>query len=136
MNIEAKPVHRITVMQAIHRGLNFVNGPVLLLLIGPAALVTWLFPHAATLGWASMAGGFIAAWLWWSWSVPRWRLWAYQRVDNIAELKRAAVVARLVWPDGHFFERTELKSARHAAREKALEAAQKNDPGNEARPLP
>lgn len=51
-----------------------------------------------------------AAWLGWSLQVSRWRLWAYRRVDDILALKAAAVSAGLIWPDGHFFERTEFRS--------------------------
>lgn len=68
-----------------------------------------------------MAAGFVIAWLWWSVMVPRWRLWAYERVDDIAELKRAAVAVGLIWPDGWILERTEIKSKAHAARERELE---------------
>ncbi|MDE2148796.1 MAG: hypothetical protein KGJ55_02945 [Gammaproteobacteria bacterium] len=68
----------------------------------------------------ALPAGFAAAWLWWSLSVPRWRLWAYRRVSSVGALKRAAFEARLTWPDGSFFEKTEIKSKRHALREKQL----------------
>jgi len=66
-------------------------------------------------------GCFVAAWLWWSVQVPKWRLWAYERVDDIPELKRRAIEAQLIWPDGSIFSRTEIKSVAHAARERELE---------------
>jgi hypothetical protein len=65
---------------------------------------------------------FMGAWLWWSVAVPRWRLWAYERVSDIPELKRRAVAEKLIWPDSSFFAKTESKSAAHAARERELEA--------------
>ena len=54
--------------------------------------------------------GIIAGWLWWSYSVPRWRKWALEQpgVDP-NELQAAAEAALLVWPKGHFFEKTEIK---------------------------
>src|SRR5215510_3499474 len=53
---------------------------------------------------AAFLGGFAAGWLAWSMLVPRWRLWAYQQVDDIEALKRAAAVAHVIWPQGHPFE--------------------------------
>jgi hypothetical protein len=66
-------------------------------------------------------GGFVSAWLWWSVSIPKWRLWAYEHVVDLGKLKQSAVEVGLTWPDGNFFERTEIKSTKHAAREKKLE---------------
>ncbi len=51
-----------------------------------------------------------AAWLTWSVLAPRWRVWAYERVDDLGEMKRLAVQANLIWPDGHIFERTEWRT--------------------------
>jgi hypothetical protein len=55
--------------------------------------------------------GFVLSWLWWSYSVPRWREWALKQPGiNPDELQKAAEVATLVWPKGHFFEKTEFKT--------------------------
>lgn len=54
--------------------------------------------------------GFIMGWLWWSYSVPRWRQWALEQPGvSPDELQKAAEAASLVWPKGHFFEKTEFK---------------------------
>jgi len=121
-----------SVRQAINIGLVTVNGPVLPLLLAPMLMILphmSQIEHAQGLGFAillffgSVISGLPVAWAWWSFSVPRWRLWAYERVENIPRLKKRAVQVGLVWPDGHFFARTEFKSAAHAAKEKALEQA-------------
>jgi hypothetical protein len=39
----------------------------------------------------------VPAWIWWSLSVPKWRLWAMQNVDDWPSLKRAAVEAMLIF---------------------------------------
>jgi hypothetical protein len=70
-------------------------------------------------------GGFIMAWSWWSFSVPRWRVWAYERVSDIPRLKETAVAVGLTWPDGHRFERTELKSEALRVREESLDPARR-----------
>jgi hypothetical protein len=65
-------------------------------------------------------GGWIGAWTWWSWSVPRWRLWALRVVDDWPRLKEAAVKTLLTWPDGSPFEKTEIKSERQREAEQVL----------------
>ena len=63
------------------------------------------------------------AWLTWSLLVVRWRVWAYERVDDLDELKMHAVAAGLIWRDGHFFERTEIRSQHQRKRIRDLELA-------------
>ena len=118
----------ITTSEAIRVGLLIVNGPVLLLLFGPGCLFVFLvrsgaLPASYEWGVIIVFGvSFALAWTWWSLSVPRWRIWAYERVENIFELKQRAVDVGLTWPDGHVFGRTEIKSQVLAARERDLEA--------------
>jgi len=117
----------LTVSQAIRRGLLVVNGPVFVLLIGPltlfSLLVKWRYV-SRDYNWVGVVvflGSFVLAWLWWSLSVPRWRVWAYERVGDIRELKKQAVAVGLTWPDGHAFGKTEIKSPAIARREQELE---------------
>ena len=122
---------------AIRRGLLYVNGPVALLLFVPMLLSLALFDrmtrafgsdtYAFIAFCIAFLVGFVLAWLWWSYSVPRWRLWAYERVRDIPALKVRAVQVGLTWPDGHVFERTEFKSATTAKRQQELESRTKND---------
>ncbi|GAA0213506.1 hypothetical protein [Brevundimonas nasdae] len=63
------------------------------------------------------------AWLTWSLLIVRWRVWAYERVDDLAELKMRAVAAGLIWRDGHFFERTEIRTEHQRKRIRELEQA-------------
>ncbi|MBS0294918.1 MAG: hypothetical protein JSR45_01315 [Proteobacteria bacterium] len=94
-----------------------VNLPVFVaLLAGAAGALRYLPLHAIetrsapdlAIGVALGLGGFAGAWVLWSWLTPRWRLWAYQRVDDIAALKAQAVKSRIIWPAGHVLERTEI----------------------------
>ena len=102
--------------------------PMLLIVATPALLLAWFRPSgkfairptglgsvvdatpAIALGLAPVLLFIALAWGWWSFAVPRWRLWAYERVGDISELKRRAVAVGLTWPDGHIFEKTEFKS--------------------------
>lgn len=63
------------------------------------------------------------AWLTWSLLVPRWRIWAYERVENLDELKACAVAVSLIWREGHFLERTEIRSPDQQRRIRELERA-------------
>ena len=113
---------QLSIVRVVEVGLLVVNGPVFLLLFGPGVLAWILMPNSGLSVLGVFGVGFVLAWLWWSLAIPRWRVWAFERVSDIPELKRAAVLARLTWPDGHVFERTEIKSAAIRAREQALEA--------------
>jgi len=123
----------LSVRQAIRRGLLVVNGPVLALLFGPLAVFVLLIKHqviARQYNWVGLpifVAGFVLAWLWWSVTVPRWRIWAYERVEDIQELKEQAVSVGLTWPMGHAFNRTEIKSAEQARREQELDPSSSDE---------
>jgi hypothetical protein len=117
----------VSVGKAIALGLLWVNGPVFTLLIAPLFLLGLgnrygFLPRAQN--WLAVplfAGGFALAWLWWSITVPKWRLWAYERVTDIAKLKEQAVAVGITWRSGSIFNKTELKSRAHALREQELD---------------
>jgi amino acid transporter len=97
--------------KAVRMGLVWVNLPLLPIMLGPMALARYVF--AARNNWvlgASLVFGFVAAWGWWSVNVSLWRRWAVRRGVDAAELQQRATEASLVWPRGHFLERTELDS--------------------------
>jgi hypothetical protein len=100
-------------------GTIVVNVPVFALLFGPAVAASKL-GHDNWLLWV-LPLSLAAAWARWSLSVPRWRLWAYERVSSTSELREKAIAAGLVWPQGSFFERTELKSPEQRRRQEQLE---------------
>jgi hypothetical protein len=110
----------VTVDQAIQRGQLLCNMPTILFLAGPGILCLYLkldTPYTI----AAFAAGFISAWLYWGLIITYWRLWAFERVKNIPELKKAAIEAKLIWPDGHFFEKTEIRSKAQRNRLRLLE---------------
>jgi hypothetical protein len=111
----------VTTRDALRRAFWMVKLPSMVLLIGPL-LGMYL---AMKWGWLPSRGisglkwfgpiflfAFVGGWLVWSLQVSKWRLWAYERVDDIQELKAAAVATQVVWPDHSIFTRTEI--ARHA----------------------
>lgn len=87
-----------------------VNGPVIPLMIGPLALLQYVFnihhPLASAL---TLALGFVLAWTWWSVGVTVWRWWATTRRGMPpSEVQWRGEQASLLWPKNHFFEKTEL----------------------------
>jgi hypothetical protein len=104
---------------AVLIGTVMINVPVFCLLFGPAVAAGRL--GLGNLIWPVLVVSFLAAWAWWSWSVPRWRLWAYERVPSTGELQQKAQAAGLLWPRGSFFERTEIKTLAQRQQQADLE---------------
>jgi hypothetical protein len=111
----------VTPEAAVDRAFWSVKAPSIAAMIGPwlAFAALGKFGVIPSVGYAGLKwflpvfiGGFLAGWLIWSVQVPRWRRWAYERVEDIEELKAHAVAAQLIWPDGHFFAKTEIASHR------------------------
>ncbi|MFZ6751323.1 hypothetical protein [Undibacterium sp. Ren11W] len=100
-------------------GVIAVNGPVVPLMIGPLALLQYVFKvHDPLASASSLALGFLLAWTWWSVGVTVWRWWAAtHRGMPVGEVQWRGEQASLLWPKNHFFEKTELGkflSRRHA----------------------
>ena len=118
----------MNVTQAIQHGQLTINLPVAAIMFGPWAL-NWLIFETVARHYKvpapvldiCLAFGLFSiplAWLYWSCAVPRWKLWAYKRVNDVQALKSAAIGSGLIWPDGHLFEKTEICSK--AMRQKIL----------------
>ena len=123
------PLEPLTPQAAVDAAAWQVNGPVLVIMLGPtlAVLFVGLVSAAPVAGlWTVAAMVLIPSWLlaWLAWSIltPRWRLWAYERVDDIDELKRIALADRVLWPDGHIIHRSELTPPALRERLAAIEA--------------
>jgi hypothetical protein len=122
---------RLTTDEAMRRAFWTIKLPSMALLFG-TLLGTWL---AMKLGWIPSRGmpglkwggplfllAFVGSWLVWSIQVPKWRLWTYERVDDIQSLKNQAVTAQIIWPDDSVFTRTELATRATWERIRKLEA--------------
>ncbi|GAB3246259.1 hypothetical protein [Chitinimonas naiadis] len=89
-------------------GVLLVNVPTLPLMIAPLAILQYGFhptpplPHIGAL-----LVGFVLAWLWWSIAVSKWRRWAVRRGMTADEAQYYGEQASMLWPRGHFLERTE-----------------------------
>jgi hypothetical protein len=94
---------------AVKRGKLLVNGPVQLLQIGLLVGGFCLIKVVPLLAIVMMVIAVPCAWLWWSFSVPRWRFWALSRGADPVQLQRLGQAANLIWPKGSLFEKTEFR---------------------------
>jgi hypothetical protein len=65
---------------------------------------------------------FLLGWLVWSLAIPKWRIWAFENIDEKFhnQLKNEAIKAKLIWPDGHMFEKTEIRTQEQKIKIKAI----------------
>src|SRR5688572_28161200 len=99
----------VSVDQAIAKGHRMVNYPVLIIMFGTLGLCLYLEIQKIFPFWIIPVGfglAFGLAWLWWSIMITKWRLWAFDNVRNVHELKKRAVREKLIWADNSFFEKT------------------------------
>ncbi|MDN3581486.1 hypothetical protein [Mucilaginibacter flavus] len=104
----------ITVDEALKRGQRMVNYPVIAIQVIGYGSAYCLTKFPAIPQWLILIlflFVFIGAWLYWSFKITTWRLWAFEHVDNVYELKLRAIQGKLIWPDGSFFEKTEIRFA-------------------------
>ena len=106
--------------RAVLVGSLVVNVPVFAFLLGPAFAASRL-GYERWLIYSVFGASFFIAWGWWSFSLPRWRLWAYQRVKSTGEVHSRALAAGLVWRRGSLWERTEFRTAVMRQRQHELE---------------
>lgn len=104
----------VTVDEAISKGHKMVNYPVMVIMFGTIGLTLYLGKQKLIPTWGFPVGfvlAFIFAWLWWSIIITKWRLWAFDNVRNVHELKKRAIQEKLIWADNSFFEKTEIRNA-------------------------
>ena len=100
-----------SIKQVILVGQLIVNVPVMLFMFGLPCLTWYLFLE----GWLlpiSAILGFALAWTWWSFSIVFWRIWAFTNTSkkDWSHLETTAIDSQLIWPEGHFFEKTEIRT--------------------------
>lgn len=106
----------VTVDGALFRG--YMSGLVLPLII---AFVAMAFSYAYLsaflhLGDAiafSVGGviGFTLGWLCRSYTITKWKIWAFTRVNEVRVLKKVALDQGLIFPEDHFLTRTEIRTS-------------------------
>jgi len=86
---------------------------VLPLLLGPLLLWISFVPGSGLItAGLFLLLGFLASWAWWSVNVSLWRRLMARRGFTPEEVQYRGQSASLLWPKGHFFERTEFDRLR------------------------
>lgn len=103
----------VTVEQALNKGrMQLVILPMLIIVggIGIGVFIKrYYFNDTWVIAIATVAS-FIISWLAWSYLVVSWKVWAFGNVRNVNELERKAIEQKMIWPDGSWFNKTEIWS--------------------------
>jgi hypothetical protein len=103
----------VTVDEALRKGKRYINLPIYVILFGMIGLSVYFVAVENFSGWYNATGvtvGFVFSYLYWSFAITKWRLWAFENVRNVHELKQRAIKEKLIWPDDSFFGRTEIRT--------------------------
>ncbi len=103
----------VSVDRALLIGHLIVNVPVLFSILGTPLLTYYFFSLNFIPVWSIPIGviaGLGLAWIIWSFMITKWRIWAFENVRNVHELKKRAIEEKLIWEDGNWFEKTEIRS--------------------------
>lgn len=94
--------------KAIWTGVFWIQVPILPIFLGPLFVQKEIISNENVLiSSLCLAFGFLFAWLWWSVNVSLWRRWAKKKGVDGKELQSEGESSSILWPRGHFFERTE-----------------------------
>lgn len=114
----------VTVDQAISRAKWLIKTPMFFILLASIIVKSIYFNDIYGETIDIFITIFIAlglCWLYWSFTVPIWKIWAYTNVRNVHELKLKAQKNGFIFKDGNFFEKTEIKSYEQRETLKKLE---------------
>lgn len=104
----------VTVDEAITRGHRMVNYPSMVIAFATIGVCMYAGIQKLMPFWIVPAGfilGFVLAWLYWGIMITKWRLWAFDNVRNVHELKKRAIREKLIWKDDSIFEKTEIRTS-------------------------
>ena len=101
----------VTVKEAIRKGQLEVNLPSVVIYILTTSYCFYLYKFESFPLWLFVASLFFAiipTWIYWSYAIVKWRLWAFKNVKNVHELKDKAVMYYLIWEDNLIYNKTEV----------------------------
>ncbi|TRX30150.1 hypothetical protein FNW52_20410 [Flavobacterium sp. ZT3R18] len=105
-------IENISVDEAIKKGHRMVNYPSMLIMFAVLGITIYCGIQNYLPKWTIPVGiilSFILSWLYWSFAITKWRIWSFENVRNVHELKKRAIQEKLIWKDGSLFEKTEIR---------------------------
>lgn len=114
----------VTVQQAISKGkIKLIYLP-MILIFASIGIGFYLLNLELIGGWMMACicvAGLLLAWFSWSYFVVEWKVWAFENVRNVHELKRKAIQNNLIWKDDSWFNKTEIINHEQKQKLKYLE---------------
>ena len=125
-----------SIKEVLTKGQLWVNLPAVIIMFGTPLVVffiTSLFfskNYSLFLAFVGLLFGGVLGGVWWSFLITKWRIWAFKSTQkkDWKELKRKAIEELLIWHDGAFFERTEIRSKKQQKIIKSIDAEIENLP--------
>jgi hypothetical protein len=107
-------IENISVDEALIRGKRMTTIPIIIIsFIMTGVLISCIvlsLEHLVTY-WTipiAMLSLLVAPYLFWSVRITHWKLWAFENVRNVHELKKRAIQEMLIHKDGSFYNKTEI----------------------------
>lgn len=116
--------YNISVDTAIEKAKRTILYPSLGILIGIPLILCILAELDIIQSWLVLIGficSTLISILFWSFTITNWKIWAYENVRNLHELKRRAIQEKLTYEDDSFYLKLEFKSQRQKEKLKYLE---------------
>ena len=105
----------VTVEEALRKGHRMVTIPgyiILFTLIGTFIVLGEFEIISNNQIIMGLGISILIPWLFWSFMITKWRLWAFKNVENFDELNSKAIQQKLIWPKGNIFGKTEIRNKR------------------------
>jgi len=100
---------KISIDSALKKAQNMITIPSMVAMFG-IIILSYLLGNNGVIPKGFVPLGFllgiILGWIVWSYQVPKWKIWAYKRVEDINELKRQAVESKIIWKDNSLLTKT------------------------------
>lgn len=114
----------VTVDKALTKGHKMVTYPGMVIMFGIMGLTVlfglqkgspfWIWP-------VGIGSSIVLAWLYWSVRITKWKVWAFDNVRNVHELKKRAIQEKLIWTDHSPFNKTEIWNSSDKEKWKSLQ---------------
>jgi sulfite exporter TauE/SafE len=120
----------VTVDEAISKGHRMISYPFIGIIFGTIIFTAYLNIQRLIPNWSypvSFVVAFFLGWIWCSYMITKWKIWAYDNVRNVHELKKRAIQEKLIWADNSFFAKTEMRTVKDKEKLKSLQNKFKKD---------
>lgn len=107
----------VTVEQAIKRGKRTITTPAILILVS-FPLISYVLLEmgiiSSLIAFLSFIFSAILSIIYWSLTISKWRIWAFENVRNVHLLKKRAIQENLIHEDDSIFTKLEIRSKSQA----------------------